>query len=127
MLYWDQQRDQRQQHPSQQRFDIYPARLPTHLREFTPIFDLLDIFAQLARPSRREPYSGLVAPLKKARGRVGKKGERPSRHQKLTPVAISANSTARLITNMIKPPTSRFHRSLKLMLGRQTSTVFDSM
>jgi len=67
--------DQGHQQASHQSLRLNPSRLPFHLLEFFLGFDLLNVFAELARASRRKSYSGLVAPLKHSGGRSGKEGE----------------------------------------------------
>jgi hypothetical protein len=70
-LHWQHQRNQRQQNRHQHRFELHPARLLPHLGQFSWIFYLLYLIAQLARTSRRQTYSSLIAPLKETRRCTG--------------------------------------------------------
>ena len=75
-MYLEQEHgDEGHHHARDQSLDLDLARLPAHLREFRWIVNFFDRIAQLARTSRRKAYSGLIAPLEKARSGSGEKGE----------------------------------------------------
>ena len=75
-VLWNDQSNQRHHQPGDGRFKLHLSGLLAHLGQFFRVFNLLDLFAQLARTSRRQSHSGLIAPLKKARRRPGKKREK---------------------------------------------------
>jgi hypothetical protein len=67
------QRNQRQQYAGQEGLELYPARLSAHLRQFIGILNFFLPAGQLARTSRRQTYSSLVAPLKETHRRAPEK------------------------------------------------------
>jgi hypothetical protein len=82
-LLRQQKDDQCHQQAGYQRFQLHPARLSSHLRQFFPVFDRFDFRAELARTSRRKSHSGLVAPLEEAGGRPKEDGQKEQSPQGL--------------------------------------------
>jgi hypothetical protein len=60
---WQEQRGDRQCNPREERLELNAARLPPDLCQLRRIVDLLDVVAHLARASRRQAQSGLIALL----------------------------------------------------------------
>jgi hypothetical protein len=54
--------------------ELYAARLAPHLRQLIASADLFFPVIQIARPSRSQSNSGLLAPLKKAQCRAPEQG-----------------------------------------------------
>jgi hypothetical protein len=63
-----------------QRLNLHLASLPAHLPQLIRVHNLLHVFSQLARTSRRKPHSSLISPLKNTYRRTpehGKKDQAP--------------------------------------------------
>jgi hypothetical protein len=73
---WQRQCNHRQWDGSQQGFELHSTRLSPNLSQFGRIFDPLRSVAQLARTSRGQADSSLIAPLKEARRRAPKQEQK---------------------------------------------------